>query len=181
MLFRSRVNIFFGRAQGAEQSPDYGNRRPGNFDEYRKAYSYALGEPNRIVNPAHQHYQVDLKRHLNAKHVKPELEKDFVDVGFWVKDRHFIGEIKVTNCLTPSEAFRIAIGQVLEYSWVKTNDHPRMIIFLDQNMDEARVALASRLEIAVVIKSDDDFILLNPEVSPELKSVFSPIAKAANA
>src|ERR1035437_9289722 len=64
----------------------------------------------RLVNPAHQHYQVDLKRHLNAKHVRPELERDFVDVGFWVKDRHFIGEIKVTNCLTPSEAFRIAIG-----------------------------------------------------------------------
>jgi hypothetical protein len=56
-----------------------------------------------------------------------------------------------------------------------------MIIFLDQNMDEARVALASRLEIAVVIKSGDDFQLLNPEVSPELQAVFSPIAKAANA
>jgi len=52
---------------------------------------------------------------------------------------------------------------------------------LDQEIDGAHVALASRLEIAVVIKSDDDFILLNPEVSPELKSVFSPIAKAANA
>ena len=48
-------------------------------------------------------------------------------------------------------------------------------------MDEARVALASRLEIAVVIRSGDDFLLLNPEVSPELKSVFSPIAKAVNA
>ena len=50
-----------------------------------------------------------------------------------------------------------------------------------QNPGEARVALASRLEIAVVIRSGDDFLLLNPEVSPELKSVFSPIAKAANA
>jgi hypothetical protein len=62
----------------------------------------------------------------------------------------------------------------------KTNDHPRMITFLDQNMDEARVALASPLEIAVVIKSGDDFQLLNPGVSPELQAVFSPIAKAAN-
>jgi hypothetical protein len=56
-----------------------------------------------------------------------------------------------------------------------------MIIFLDQEIDEDRVSLASRLEIAVVIRSGDDFLLLNPEVSPELKSVFSPIAKAANA
>jgi hypothetical protein len=50
-----------------------------------------------------------------------------------------------------------------------------------QNPGEARVALASRLEIAVVIRSGDDFLLLNPEVSPELQTVFSPIAKAANA
>ena len=169
------------RPKKGGQAAKRASRRPGNFDEYRKAYSYALGEPNRIVNPAHQHYQVDLKRHLNAKHVKPELERDFVDVGFWVKDQHFIGEIKVTNCLSPAEAFRIAIGQVLEYSWIKVDDHPKMIIFLDQEIDEVRVSLASRLEIAVVIRSGDDFLLLNPEVSPELQAVFSPVAKAASA
>jgi hypothetical protein len=56
-----------------------------------------------------------------------------------------------------------------------------MIIFLDQEVDEVRVSLASRLEIAVVIRSGDDFLLLNPEVSPELQAVFSPVAKAVNA
>jgi Domain of unknown function (DUF3427) len=157
------------------------NRRPGSFDEYSKAFSYVLGEPNRTVNPAHQHYQVDLKSYLHAKHIKPELEKDFVDVGFWVNGMHFIGEIKVTNCLTPAEAFRIAIGQVLEYSWIKVPDRPRMIVFLDQEISQPRVSLASRLEIALVVKSGDDFLLLNPEVSPELRAVFSPIAKAAGA
>jgi hypothetical protein len=56
-----------------------------------------------------------------------------------------------------------------------------MIVFLDQETDAVRVSLASRLEIAVVIRSGEDFLLLNPEVSPELQTVFSPIAKAANA
>jgi hypothetical protein len=56
-----------------------------------------------------------------------------------------------------------------------------MIVFLDQDIDRARVSLASRLEIAVVIQSGDDFLLLNPEVSPELQAVFSPVAKAAGA
>jgi hypothetical protein len=52
---------------------------------------------------------------------------------------------------------------------------------LRQEVDEVRVSLASRLEIAVVIRSGDDFLLLNPEVSPELQAVFSPVAKAVNA
>ena len=68
----------------------------------------------------------------------------------------------------------------MEYSQIKVDDNPRMIIFLDQEIDEDRVSLASRLEIAVVIRSGDDFLLLNPEVSPELQAVFSPIV-AANA
>lgn len=133
------------------------------------------------MNPAHQHYQVDLKAFLSAKHLKAELERDFVDVGFSLNGRHFIGEIKVTNCLTPAQAFRTAVGQVLEYSWIKVDDRPAMIVFLDTRIDEARISLASRLEISVVTKLGDDFVLLNPGVSPELQSIFPTTARAAHA
>ena len=43
------------------------------------------------------------------------MEKDFVDVSFSASRQDFIGEIKVTRYLTLAQAFRAALGQLLDY------------------------------------------------------------------
>jgi len=115
---------------------------------------------------------------LVAKGVAPEFEKDFVDVSFGLKGEKFIGEIKVTGFLGLNQAFRVAFGQLLEYAHLRFNDPPHMVMFLDNDPDSRRVALASKFLISVVVERDDgEFALLNPGVRPSLKSLFA--AKAS--
>jgi hypothetical protein len=48
-----------------------------------------------------------------------------------------------------------------------------MIMFLDKSVDHARVALATKFKICMVVESEaGSFRLLNPEVKPTLKSIF---------
>jgi hypothetical protein len=44
--------------------------------------------------------------------------------------REFIGEIKVTRNLTLAQAFRAALGQLLEYGHLLFAEPPHLIIFL---------------------------------------------------
>jgi len=53
------------------------------------------------------------------------MEKDFVDVSFSVDEQDFIGEIKVTRNLTLAQAFRAALGQLLDYSHIRVGIHHR--------------------------------------------------------
>lgn len=90
------------------------SRAPSSFDELRKAYSYVLGTAERTVIPEHQNYQVRLSQFLKDRGVTAEMEKNFVDVSFSVDGESFIAEIKVTRNLTLAQAFRTALGQLLE-------------------------------------------------------------------
>ena len=149
------------------------SRAPSSFDELRKAYSYVLGTAERTVIPEHQNYQVRLSQFLKDRGVTAEMEKNFVDVSFSVDGVSFIGEIKVTRNLTLAQAFRTALGQLLEYSYLLFPEPPHVIMFLDQKLDEKRLRLASALKIAVVFADDASFILLNPDgVSPCLARIF---------
>jgi len=139
------------------------SRAPSSFDELRKAYSYVLGTAERTVIPEHQNYQVRLSQFLKDRGVTAEMEKNFVDVSFSVDGESFIGEIKVTRNLTLAQAFRTALGQLLEYGHFLFAEPPHLIMFLDQKLDEKRLRLASVLKIAVVFGDGAEFVLLNPE------------------
>jgi hypothetical protein len=139
------------------------SRAPSSFDELRKAYSYVLGTAERTVVPEHQNYQVRLSQYLKDRGVTAEMEKNFVDVSFSVDGVSFIGEIKVTRNLTLAQAFRTALGQLLEYSYLLFPEPPHLIMFLDQKLDEKRLRLASDLKIAVVFGDGAEFVLLNPD------------------
>jgi hypothetical protein len=111
---------------------------------------------------------------LKERNVKFEMEKNFVDVSFSVAGEDFIGEIKVTRNLTLAQAFRIALGQLLEYGHLLFAEPPNLIMFLDRKPDERRLQLASELKIAVVRGNDIKFALLNPEsCDPSLRKIFA--------
>jgi hypothetical protein len=50
-------------------------RRPSSLDDYKKAFSYAVGELDRTVMPGHYNYQVRLMNFLKQKGVSGEFEK----------------------------------------------------------------------------------------------------------
>ncbi len=148
-------------------------RKPSNFDEFKKAFSYVLGEASaRTVIPAHHNYQVELKNYLGNKNIVARFEENFIDVQFENEGDSYIGEIKVTTNISTSQAFRAALGQVLEYAHLKFDEKPKMIMFLDSQLDEQRLNLASSLSIAVVIKQDQNFRILNPETFENLSLIF---------
>ena len=150
------------------------SRGPSSFNELMKDYSYALGIAERTVVPEHQHYQVRLKKYLSQHGVTAEMEKDFVDVSFSLEGEDFVGEIKVTRSLTLPQAFRASLGQILDYAHLMFDRPPRMIIFLDQKLDDRRTALACSLGIAVVVEDGDDFLLMNsPGGSNSLQKLFA--------
>jgi hypothetical protein len=154
-------------------SKSTGRRNPADFNEMRKAYQYALGGLDRTVVPEHYNYQVQLKQYLTEKGLQPEFERHFLDVSFEIDRQRFIGEIKVTRFLTISEAFRTALGQLLEYAYTKFDRPPRMIMFLDAPLDSPRVKLARQLGISVVIREHGTFQLKEDSGYPTLRRVFA--------
>jgi len=101
------------------------------------------------------------------------MEKDFVDVSFSVGGQDFICEIKVTRNLTLAQAFRAALGQLLDYSHPRVGKPWQMVMFLDQRLDQRRLKLTSVLKIAVVVGDGEKFVLLDPDgAPPPLKAIF---------
>jgi hypothetical protein len=166
-----------GPGTAGQKGPRF--RNPASFDEFKKAFSYVLGTaPERIVVPEHQHFQVKLRAYLKGRGVVAEFERDFIDVSFSIMER-YIGEIKVTRYLTLPQAFRSALGQILEYAYTRFERLPRLIIFLDQRLDSPRLRLADALGIIVIAAIDDAFEILNPKVAPaELQKLFGAAASA---
>ncbi len=108
-----------------------------------------------------------------GKGVIAEFERDFVDVVFTL-DESYLGEIKVTRNLSLPQAFRTALGQILEYAYTRFDKLPQMIIFLDQRLDASRLRIANVLGIVVIPGIDGHFELLNPHVAlAELQNLFS--------
>jgi hypothetical protein len=137
--------------RSAIKSTAHKNRRPSTLEEYKQAFSYALGSSVRRVIPAHHNYQVDLKEFLTNRSISAEFERDFVDVQFTARGKTYIGEIKVTGFLKMKEGFRIALGQLLEYAHLRFAVPPRMLMFLDEAPDKKRIALATNLSISVIL------------------------------
>lgn len=120
-------------------------RRPATLDEYQRAYRYALGTAERQVVPAHQHYQMRLRAHFEARGISAEWERDFIDVRWEHAGQMWIGDVKLTRYLTAAEAFRAALGQLLVYGATQFSEPPRMVMFLDQSPDGRLLRLAERL------------------------------------
>jgi len=150
------------------------SRSPSSFDEFKKAYSYAVDSSDRTIIPAHHNYQVRLQEYLLNRNVKAEMERDFIDVGFRHAGEHYIGEIKVTTHLTISQAFRAALGQVIVYAHSLFPELPKMIIFFDHRPEPRQIKIATKYSIGIVIDAGGQFVLLNPTAAPNsLQEVFS--------
>lgn len=101
------------------------------------------------------------------------MERDFIDVAFTACET-YIGEIKVTRNLTVAQAFRTALGQVIEYCYLRCNGSPHMILFFDRPLDPGRLKIASTYDITVVVSDGEEFVLQNPEIaSPALTAIFA--------
>jgi hypothetical protein len=166
--------------RGGNGKPPESNGAPGRgasqLEQMKKRFSYVIGRGERKVNLFHLKYQMRLEEFLKAKSLSPLFEKDYIDVQFSLGSNHFIGEVKVTNWLSINEAFRIALGQILDYAHTRRTDKPGLVIFLDKNVDEKRrIDLATTLGIAVVVeRKKSDYVVLNPGVSESLASLFAP-------
>jgi hypothetical protein len=136
----------------------------------------------RKVFPAHKHFQSRLEEYLKRAPVSDlNFEPDYVDVTFWRGKEFFIGEAKVTNgYIGSNQAFRAALGQILEYRFTrKWRTEPHMIIFLDQEVDPARLSLANRLGISVVVETQRRlFRLANNGKHKALCTVFPPMGES---
>jgi hypothetical protein len=98
-------------------------------------------------------------------------------VRFHAGDRAFIGEIKITGWLRLEQAFRMALGQLLEYRHLRCPANTGLVMFLDQGLDSHRLGLASSLGIAVVYERASEYVLQNPEISEELENLFGNLQR----
>lgn len=62
--------------------------------------------------------------------------------------------IKVTTHLSVAEAFRGALGQLIEYAHLRPESPPGMVMFLNHWPDGRRVALATKYDITVVAEAE---------------------------
>lgn len=161
-----------GRSQRQSTPQQHSTQRPRTLGGLKHAFSYALNRTSREVNPCHHNYQIRLREYLAAKGVSAAWERDHIDVEFSFGSQLFIGEIKTTNYLTPEEAFRIAIGQILFYAETKYDKRPSPLVMFDCEVDKVWVALASRLGIGVVSEQGTHFVLCNPNTLPGVAELF---------
>jgi hypothetical protein len=149
------------------------NRKPSTFSETKRAFQYVLGDLERHVNPAHHNYQTRLSAYLESRGVAAEFERDFVDVR-WVQDgKSVIGEVKVTGYLTLDQAFRTALGQLLFYAHLQFDEAPIMVMFLDSQPDDKRLALARRLGVVVIAETkQNSFLFCNGCETLALRRLF---------
>ena len=150
-------------------------RAAADLSILKKKFSYTVGRQEREVNRFHLEYQERLGKFLQTKKLAPEFEKNFIDVDFSSGSDRFIGEVKVTNWLSIGEAFRIALGQILDYGSAPVGKKAEPIIFLDQEVPESyRIELATRLGISVVAeRARGTYTLQNPGVNKELAAIFA--------
>ncbi len=149
-------------------------RHPTDLDKLKDRFKYVIDRQKRTVNKVHQKYQIGLRDFLRARGLKPDTEGDFVDVSFLIDSNHYLGEVKVTNWLSLAEAFRSALGQILDYGSASKSANPRLVIFLDRRLDARRIKLATALGIAVVVsKERGNFVLENPSIDPVLERLFA--------
>jgi hypothetical protein len=173
VLERFLKGRFVNRSLGvATQRRSKRTRKPSLFEDYRKTVHYVLKSEKRELNPKHHNFQVRLNRYLEQKGIHPEFERNFVDVTFRLRRTIYIGEIKVAEIQEVNQAFRIALGQLLEYGHLLFTSPPRLLMFLDKRPDANRVRLATKLSICVICETETGFRVLNPTVSPVLKKFF---------
>jgi hypothetical protein len=156
-----------------------GHRKPVDLSSQLSSYEYLVKGGRRVAFRPHKEFQTRLESYLHkAGASKVVSEMDFIDVSFSVGRQAFIGEVKVTNgFVSPHLAFRAALAQVLDYRFGRVwNNQPRMVIFLDRKVDEARLALAARLEISVVVETvPGGFRLSKSRKHDPLHSIFPPL------
>ena len=168
---------FLDRTRSPNDGPQTKSKKKkgaSDLDQMKKQFFYSVGRHEVEVNLWHREYQKRLKAFLKAQRVQAEFEKNYVDVSFSLGSDLFLGEVKLTNWLTIGEAFRIALGQILDYDCLGRTKSAGLVIFLDQEVkDRQRIELATRLGVAIVFERDSGiFILQNPEVNALLKELF---------
>ncbi len=170
--------------EGTGEPPDHGqgkrnSRKPADLRGQLSSYEYVIKGGKRKAFRPHKDFQLRLERYLVKVGVSDfTAELNYVDVSFSRGGQPFIGEVKVTNgYINSRQAFRAALGQVLEYRFTRDwKAAPHMIIFLDQEVDAARLALAAQLKISVVVEAENGaFQLANSYQSNVINSIFPPL------
>lgn len=128
----------------------------------------------------HERYKKQLKTYLEDRDLKPEFERDFIDVRFSIARRQFFGELKVSGPPSITESFRMAVGQLLDYRHSYFREQSAAIMFLDCQVPLEKLDLATKLGIAVVCYLGGSFSLCNPKVHPQLMSIFPTISSASD-
>jgi hypothetical protein len=67
--------------------------------------------------------------HNISKKIWPEFERNYVDVEFSLKNKNYIGEVKVSGLLDLNLAFRMALGQLLEYAYLRRVEWKTFVLF----------------------------------------------------
>jgi hypothetical protein len=170
-------NAFLKRLKkggGSNSSANGAGGKGADLNSLKKKFSYVIGRHETTVNKQHLAYQIRLENFLKSKGLAPKSEQDYIDVEFSILNDSFIGEVKVTNWLSIAEAFRLALGQILDYAYTRRTEKHGLIILLDKELDNPRrLELASKLQVSVVVERKEGvFVLLNPEVSSTLRGLF---------
>ncbi len=155
-------------------------RRSAAPPKERTGYSYLAVERQIRVKERHECFKKQLKTYLEDRDLTPEFEKDFIDVRFSIGPRQFFGEIKVSTPPSTIEAFRMAVGQLLDYRHSYFHERSAAIMFLDCRVSQEKLDLATKLGIGVVCQLNGAFSLCNPKLHPQLMSIFpnfEPFAK----
>jgi hypothetical protein len=150
-------------------------RRSAALPKEKTGYSYLAVERQVRVLERHERYKKQLKTYLEDRDLKPEFERDFIDVRFSIARRQFFGELKVSDPPSIKESFRMAVGQLLDYRYSYFHEQSAAIMFLDCQIPREKLDLATKLGIAVVCHLDGIFSLCNPKVHSHLMSIFPPI------
>jgi hypothetical protein len=81
--------------------------------------------------------------------------------------------VKVTaGWLRIEQAFRAALGQLLDYAHTRCEQPVSLIMFLDKELDAKRLELADTLKIAVVSEKGKRYFLRSSKANQALKLLF---------
>ena len=139
-----RVRDFYVSHQGLAVQKKGSSNAPA-----AKAYEY-LVEGKRHVEPLHAELQKRFVRHLDANNITNKPNRSYVDVEYQLNDKTVLVEIKpITDKILTRYAIRMAVGQLLEYRYKRSNDDLLEIVLgkKPSNQEKTRQVLGNPIDL----------------------------------
>jgi hypothetical protein len=122
-------------------------RRGSNAPTDRRFEYWVRG--NRSVEPLHHRLQELFIQHLKAKGINPALNVDYVDVQYEAAEVTTFCEVKPTDNVETRYAIRAAIGQLLEYRYVRHLPTAAVEIVLGSRPSDDEIGFVKSLTIGL--------------------------------